>query len=329
MLRKSLTILTALTVLAAPALEAQDRTTVAVAPSVVKSLPSATSLLLRVPSVSRLVRKIERSPVAEIAKRDDFAEMFTQFKDMLEQGRQEAIAETKVDPVAMLEAIQGELVITLGDVTPLIQLAGGMLVGEEPEITSEMVPFMISVDTGAGFPTFKENLQSLFAFIIREGASLKTDKFHGGRITTLTPPEGEEEIEAIYVGEHGTRFLFGTSKKTIEQTMVGLGGGDVDSPLPKDKMFRTTNRLAGKGSDLFVYVNLRPTLTAINEIMAANPFGLYWKAAEEIIFGQSFNNFAIGYDLENEGMRGRMFVHNEGAEDGLLGWFKGDPLRAG
>ena len=55
--------------------------------------------------------------------------------------------------------------------------------------------------------------------------------------------------------------------------------------------------------------------------MSENPFGFVWTGVRDALFGASLNNFAATYSLEEGGLRGRGFLHNSGASDGVVGWY--------
>ena len=75
-------------------------------------------------------------------------------------------------------------------------------------------------------------------------------------------------------------------------------------------------------------MNLKPILKAVNGAMEGNPFVFLWQNVEKIFFGTSLNNFGYGIALEENGLRTRSFVHNNGASDGMMGWFKSKPFAA-
>ncbi len=309
---------------------AYGQQTVVSTPSVVSVLPQETSLLIHAPNVSGLISKVKSSPLYAVADKPEFAKIFTQFKQMVEGVRQEAKADADVDPFEMLEAVKGEVVITFGNLAPLVAtLSEAMMNMEEPEIKGDLLPFMIAVDTGSGRQSFKKNLLSLVAFIVKEGVGVKTDKFKGGKISKITPPDGANDgPEAIYIGELGTKFFFSLSKKFLQQTMSDLAKGSAEKSLVKNEVFAATNELTGKGSDFFLFVNIKPVLASIDAAMSANPFVFVWQSVSEILFGKSLNNLGMGYSLEENGIKGKVFVHNGGADDGILGWFKSKPFPA-
>jgi hypothetical protein len=304
------------------------QTTVVATPSVVKVLRKETALLVHAPNITSLLQKIEASPIYQLKNQPEFAKLFATFKDGIEAFRSEAKNEANVDPIEMLEAIKGEVVITFGDVGPLIAaLSESILNMEEPDLKGDMIPFLVAVDTGSGRAEFKKNLYALLAFAVKEGVGVKTDKFHGGKNTTLSPPEGSSSgPEGLYLGELGTKYFFSVSKKFLEKTMVDLSKDAVEGTLAKTPEFRASHEFACKGSDFFVFVNLKPILKAVDQAMSANPFVFVWQTISEILFGKSLNNIAISYTLEKDAIRLRSFVHNGGADDGILGWFKSKPF---
>ncbi len=306
--------------------------TVVATPSVVKVLPKKTALLVHAPNITSLLQKINSSPIYQLKNMPELAELFSTFKEGIEQFRNEARSEANVDPLEMLEAVKGEVVLTFGDAGPIIgALSESLMNMEEPDLTGDMIPFLVAVDTGSGRPAFKKNLLALLAFAVKEGAGVKTDKFHGGKITVLTPPElnaANSGPEAIYLGELGSKYFMSPSKKFLEKTMVDLSKGAFEDSLARTQEFGATNELAGKDGDIFFFVNLKPILQAVDRAMSANPFVFVWQTVSEILFGKSLNNAGLSYSLEKDAIRVRSFIHNGGADDGILGWFKSKPFPA-
>jgi len=191
------------------------------------------------------------------------------------------------------------------------------------------MPFLLGVDALGGREKFKKNILSLMALAVREGAGVKTEDFHGGKITTLSPPEGAEGgPERIYIGEKGSKFFLAFSRKFLEQTIVKLSEANPEDSLENDPGFKETTGRLGKGNHASFFMNMKPILKAVNGAMEGNPFVFLWQTIEDVFFGKSLNNFGFGFALEEDGLRGRTFVHNDGASDGLLSWLKSEPFAA-
>ena len=297
-----------------------------------KTLPEKSTLVFHVPSVAKLLAKVQDSPMYKAKDQKEFADLLSNFAKQIEGMRQEAKREANIDPVEMMEAVEGEMLVVLGDLSEILGKVGESVMNmSEPEITSELVPLMVSLDTGTKKETFKKNLQSLFAFIIRQGARVKTDTFKSGKISTLKTPDEDEFLKNIYVGEMGSRFVIGFNKSLIERTLAGLEGAPAGATLARNAHFVSSRTQTGASYDAFAFVNFRPLIEGIDGIMAENPFGFAWNGIREALFGASLNNMAMTTNLLEDGIHTRGFVHNSGASDGVLGWYKGKPIapRAG
>ena len=309
---------------------AQDKQTVVVGPSILKTLPKNTTLVLHAPSLASIVRDFKNSPIYKLKDKQEFTELLAQAEQSLEEVRQTVIAETQIDPIEMLGAVKGEAVLAVGDISKVIKSLGEALMNmEEPELDSESMPLLMGVDALGGREKFKKNILSLMALAVREGAGVKTEDFHGGKITTLSPPEGAEDgPERIYIGEKGSKFFLAFSRKFLEQTIVKLSEATPEDSLENDPGFKETTGRLGKGNHASFFMNMKPILKAVNGAMEGNPFVFLWQTVEKVLFGTSLNNFGMAIALEENGIRSKTFVHNNGASDGMLGWFKSKPFAA-
>ncbi|MEE3296526.1 MAG: hypothetical protein VX250_03955 [Planctomycetota bacterium] len=309
---------------------AQDKQTVVVGPSILKTLPKNTTLVLHAPSLASIVRDFKNSPIYKLKDKQEFTELLDQAEQSLEEARQTVIAETQIDPIEMLGAVKGEAVLAVGDISKVIKSLGEALMNmEEPELDSESMPLLMGVDALGGREKFKKNILSLMALAVREGAGVKTEDFHGGKITTLSPPEGAEDgPERIYIGEKGSKFFLAFSRKFLEQTIVKLSEANPEDSLENDPGFKETAGRLGKGNHASFFMNMKPILKAVNGAMEGNPFVFLWQTVEKVLFGTSLNNFGMAIALEENGIRSKSFVHNNGASDGMLGWFKSKPFAA-
>jgi len=311
---------------------AQDKQTVVVGPSILKALPKNTTGFIHAPSLASIVRDFKNSPIYKLKDKQEFTELLAQAEQGIEEARQTVIAETQVDPLEMMGAVKGEAVLAVGDLSKVIKSLGEALMNmEEPELDSESLPLLIGVDALGGREKFKKSLLSLMALAVREGAGVKTEDFHGGKITTLSPPEelGEEDgLEHAYIGEKGSKFFFSVSRKFLEQTIVKLSEENPEDSLQNDAAFKETAARVGKGNHVNLFLNMKPILKAVNGAMEGNPFVFLWQTLEKVLFGKSLNNWGTGIVLEEGGIRSKSFVHNNGASDGMLGWFKSKPFAA-
>ena len=309
---------------------AQDKQTIVAGPSILKALPKDSTLVLHASSIAGIVKDFKSSPIYKLKDKQEFTELITQFEQTIEEGRQDIIAETQVDPLEMLSSVKGEAILAVGDVSKTIRDLGEALLNmEEPEIDSESIPVILGVDALGGRQEFKKNLLSIMALAVREGAGVKTEDFHGGKITTLSPPEeAADGPEHIYVGEKGSKFFVSLSRKFLEQTIARLSEENPKDSLLNNPAYKETQARLGKGNHVNFFMNMKPVLKAVNGAMEGNPFVFIWQTIEEVFFGKSLNNFGIGAALEEDGIRSRIFVHNDGASDGLLSWVKSEPFAA-
>ena len=177
----------------------------------------------------------------------------------------------------MLGAVKGEAVLAVGDISKVIKSLGEALMNmEEPELDSESMPLLMGVDALGGREKFKKNILSLMALAVREGAGVKTEDFHGGKITTLSPPEGGlgENNGHGYIGEKGTKFFLSVSRKFLEQTMAKLSDENPEDSLESDAAYKETATRLGKSNHLNFFMHLKPILKAVNGAMEGNPFVL-------------------------------------------------------
>jgi hypothetical protein len=305
---------------------AQEKTAVA-GRSMLSALGPETSLVVHLSSGSSLVKKFKDSPLYALRNAPQFTKLFTDIEAKIEEARQKVRAESKVDFWEMLEAVQGEVLVVFGDVRPVIKALGeGAMNLDFSSITQEMLPFLIAVDSGSGLPKFKENLIALLSFAVKQGASVEAQDFQGGKLTVLKAPQKEnwDGPTSFYVGEHGSRFAFGISRKFMEQTLAGFGGTGQGARLQSDQDFLVTQRMVGPASDVLVFVNFRPALQAVNEALSANPFFPVWQTIERVLVGKTLTNLGYGLSLDADGLRQKYFLHTAGGSDGIIGWFKSD-----
>ena len=96
---------------------AQDKQTVVVGPSILKTLPKNTTFVLHAPSLASIIRDFKSSPIYKLKDKQEFTELLAQAEQGIEEARQTVIAETQVDPIEMLGAVKGEAVLAVGDLS--------------------------------------------------------------------------------------------------------------------------------------------------------------------------------------------------------------------
>ena len=112
---------------------AQDKQTIVAGPSILKALPKDATLVLHAPSIAGIVKDFKSSPIYKLKDKQEFTELITQFEQTIEEGRQDIIAETQVDPLEMLSSVKGEAILAVGDGSKTIRDLGEALLNmEEP-----------------------------------------------------------------------------------------------------------------------------------------------------------------------------------------------------
>ena len=298
--------------------------TVVVAPSLVKALPAETVLLVRVQNISELARKWKESPFYKLKDKAEFAPLMQQLEEGWNEFKGHAQKELKIDLAQLLGACKGEVAFVLGNLTAVADAIGKSLsTGEEPDVKLDTIPLLVSLDTLEGKADFAKNLKQLFDQGRKSGVKVKEEDFRGGKVVTVSRPEdaGDDGPEHIYFGEHGTRYFISLSPDFLKQTIANLGSGATSS-LDQVANFQATQKQTGGGGDFFMYLNVRSFVEAVDKSIEASMFGFIWQRLRQLLVGESLNNLGVSANLEKEGLRSKMFLHNGGGADGLLGWFK-------
>ncbi len=288
--------------------------------SIVSALPADTVLVVQAPNLAGFVEKIKASPLGKIADLPDVSPIVGMVKQTLTMMRNQARAEIGFDPWDVITSVEGEIVLAYGSLQPLEKALTEQLSGLQPQVTTESISLLLSVDAGSSKAKLKGAFDKVVAMGREQGARVDTADFHGGKLTTIKPPEGEAgEFTGFYVAEQGSRFVLGLNKKFLEQVLSSSGksGG-----LADDANFKSTFKMAGDGSDLFLFVNVKSLTQSVGNALNATFFGFFWQKFQSLVFGKSLNNMGFGAGIDSRGVRHRMFVHNGGAEDGILGWLK-------
>ncbi len=302
--------------------------TVVRGPSILGALPSDSCLVIQIPSISGLSAKLKASPLGEIGT---LAEVKAAMKDLetaLEKPRAEAKRELGFDPFDVLMSAEGEVVVTVGSIKALQKAITEQLSGLEPTVTSEDVSALVYVDAGGAKAKFEEAFSTLFAKGREQGVNVESSDFHGGTITKISPPKeaGEQELKSVHFGQLGSRFFLSLSPKSLQEVMANVAGGK-SGGLVEESRFQTTHSLAGVGGDLFFFLNVRAITETVGGALNATFYGFFWQKFQSLVLGKSLNNLGMAIQVSpSQGISQKMFVHNGGAADGMLGWFKTPPL---
>jgi hypothetical protein len=308
--------------------KAAEEKTVAPGASGLDALPAETTLLVQVPNLSSLIAKVKKSPFYRLKDQRDLAGAVRRMETFIEEIRNQARAETGVDLLDLLGAVEGEVLLAFGDILPLIkQVAESASSFQAPQIDPESVPILLVLDAGAGSARFKSGIDKLLDFARNKGAKVEEEDFYSGKIVTVhRPAEASDGPEKFYLGTHRSRHFFTLNRRLLQQNLVNLAPSTKEGRLSQEPRFLETYRATGENRDLFVYLNIKPITAAIGQFFSNNPFGFLWVKAEQLFIGRSLNNLGFSVTLEEKGLRQELLIHNSGAADGMLGWFKTEPF---
>ena len=218
MIRRSAAFLGLVLMLGSPALRAAPQ-------SIVSALPADTVLVVQAPNLAGFVEKIKASPLGKIADLPDVSPLIGMMKQSLSMMRAQAQAEIGFDPWDVITSVQGEIVLAYGSLQPLEKALADQLTGLQPQVTSESISLLLSIDAGASKAKLKEAFDKVVAMGKKAGARVDTVDFHGAKLTTIKPPAGEAdpEISGLYLAEQGSKFVLGLNKKFLEQVLSRSG----------------------------------------------------------------------------------------------------------
>jgi hypothetical protein len=308
--------------------EAKGQTTVA-SRSVLPALPGDATLIARVRDVSDLVEKVKKSPLYRLKEKPEFADLVKKIEAAFEGARGKVRAELDIDLMELLTSIEGEIVLYAGNAWTLFQSFQTIERGPDANAAFESLPLVLAVDAQGASGKLKGLLAKVWEYGRKEGAKIEHQDFHNGVITVLTNPDAADGgPEHLYLAEHGTKFLFGASRKLLEATVANLDSGK-GGGLDANAVFqKTQGATEGEASDLSLYVDLKQITDAVDKgVASAGGFqSMIWSSVKNIVFGKSLNSVGLAGFFDERGIRQTLFVHNAGASDGLLGWFKGAPF---
>ena len=109
----------------------------------------------------------------------------------------------------------------------------------------------------------------------------------------------------------------------LEQTIVNVSNGSTGGLTSKPLYQATLKATEGDQSDIYLYADIKQVTDAVGTALGPGLPAMIWTPVKELLFGNTLNCAGVGAFLKKDGIRQTVFVHNEGASDGILGWFKG------
>ncbi|MBN1441984.1 MAG: hypothetical protein JXA90_04700 [Planctomycetes bacterium] len=319
------TILAILLLSAAPPLAAQVTQTDS---ALLKALPPETTLVVEAKNVAGLTEKIKASPLYRLKEKPEFSAMVKEAEENFARWRRDVQEETEVDLEKFLSAWQGDVSFVIGDVTPLLTSTVQALVNMEmPELDPASLPILLSVDAAGGKDQMASDLKKIVAAGRKKGTRIEEAPFQSGRILTVHRPENETEgPERILIGEMGSRYFISMDTRFLQGVMSRLSGGETQPSLMSHSAFQMTYKETDSGGDLFVFFNMQPIIRALDQSLGLSPYAFIWTKVKTLLLGQTLNNAGISLTIEPKGIREKVFIHNDGGEDGIMGWFKGPEI---
>ena len=302
--------------------------TAAKMPPLLDSLPADTALVIQIPNVSSMLAHLKATPLGDVQNVPEVAKQLDNLKKAFADVREKAKKEAGVDPWDFVSSAQGEVILSLGSLAPLKKALTEQLSGIEPELTSEAFSVLLSVDTGSSKSTFKDALSKLLEMGKKEGGiRVKSDAFHGAQLTSVLPPDGVDTdgFDGFHFAEQGSRFVFGLSKKYVEEVVASAAAGK-SGGLTRDEKFAQAVSQTGNDNDVFMFLNIKNISDSLGGALNATFYSFFWQRFEQLVLGKSLNSITIGAKYRADGGSSRMFVHNDGAKDGMLGWLRADPI---
>jgi len=295
--------------------------------SILSALPDDVVFVAQIADAAETCEKLKTTPFYAVTNLPEVKPIIERLETMFVQARAEAKAETGFDPWDLISSMHGEVVVAYGSLKPMEKALTAQLSGADSSMTSEDLALLFIVDAGKEKETLRSAIGKMLDLGRKEGAKIETTPFHGGEFTQIAtaPNESGGTAETVYLAEQGSRFLVGFNKGLVEQVSVNLASGKA-SGLTKDSRFVATREATGKESDMFVFVNLGGLVASVDTALSTTFFGFFWQQFRSLVVGQSLNSFGAGVQFREQGIRQTMFVHNDGAKDGVLGWFSADAI---
>ncbi len=302
------------------------QTTVVKGTSALSGLPDSTSMLIRVSSMSKLISGFKASPLYALRTQPAIKLFLDEANQEIEKQLAEARERLGYDPLDLLTAWQGEVLVAVGSLEKIIsgivaEISGG---GGADSVKPGDLPLIFVADAGANRADVQTKLDKIFEIIQAEGGRKEQEDFRGGKITTFvnTRKQGDNDIDKVFFGSMGSSFFFSINRPYLESTMAGMSGA-ASSSLASDQDFMTTNAEIGE-ADIQVFVNVRSIRRSVQKTIQANPFyGMFWGLIETKLIGTGLKNLATGMSLNEKGIYSKSFFNTGGKRDGLLGLLDG------
>lgn len=188
-------VLAGATLVAGASLGAQEKTAAA-APefkgSLFGAVPGDATLVVRVPTVKGLLDKVKSSPLAGLEQHPDVKAALADLKTRAAGGLEKARKDLGFDPVEALLALDGEWVITVGNLEALAgAVVEGMTMRQSPNVDPETIPIIISAEARSGGDKVRSSFEKLFAFAEKNGAVRDSAELNGGKVTILSEKKAE------------------------------------------------------------------------------------------------------------------------------------------
>jgi hypothetical protein len=296
--------------------------------SAVSALPADATLVVKFTKLKETYDKLMASPPGQLIQKGEFKDLLDKVREEFEKARAQVKAELDIDLWEALQLIEGELLFFLGNASETFQsfktISEAESEGDDAKRMTEgleSLPFLVIADAESAGPKLKKIVDALTKYAGEKGAQVESAEFHGGDITAIRKTGAGHG----YLGKKDSRFIFGFNRKLVEQTLVNLGSTTGGDGLTGNAVYQTTYREAkGGSSDVFAYLNMKQIADAVGPAIAGEmPAAMIWESLRGLLLGNSLNSFGIGGALSKDGLRQTTFVHNEGASDGIFGWFKG------
>lgn len=289
----------------------------------IDGLPQETMFLLRLRNCAEIVRKFQATSIYKLKDHAAYKAPLEKFWKDLSDEQAKMRQEVGFEVQDLLNLIQGELVIAVGNLDKLIAGIVAENTGAPPDqrVKPGDFPVLLVAHAGESAGAFKEHLGKIHDFLQKEGGRKEEEEFRGGRITTLvnTKADGQHDLEKVYFGELGQHFFVGVHRPYLEAAMAGMSGA-AESPLAKHADFAATHQeIQGEKSDATIFVNLRGIFDSLRKNLQANPiFGMFWGVIEQKIIGAGMRNVGISLTIDDKSLAGASFVNTGGARDGLI-----------
>ena len=260
---------------------------VAVQPkSLIALLPAKTRGVIHLADPSDLWSKIQASPIGHLIAPD--------WHNLLKNS--------PVDLAHLLESLQGECIVAVGDLSPLFH---------QP-FAPAILPVIIMGDAGAGISAIESELTGW--------STSARDWNVGSRLYTL---DASRTYINCYFAIQGTRYFISPNQEFMQQVLTGqTDGGDAS-------LVEVAQRHRLAGSDAFMYLYLEQAFRIITWLAPDASFAedlSRWQAADRLVRGDSFRSVELGLGITAQGVECRVVLPTVGPPDGLLSALVAQPF---